>query len=120
MLYYVQNHTSALGNTQGPESAATFLRKIVANHYCQLLGFVSQSMRSSGWALQRRTQEEIDESNQIEAAWSHFKCPDYLDALSAVLDSLGISQGHDPYDAFRVDVDAKILGESRQQDVSVG
>lgn len=116
-LYYAQNHASALGNILGPESAATFLRKIVASHYCQLLGFVSHqtaSMRSSGWAVQRRTQQEIDESKQVEAAWSHFKCPEYLEALSAVLDSLGISQGHDPYDAFD-DVDAEIVGQSSQQ-----
>lgn len=70
-------------------------------------------MRSSGWAVQRRTQEEIDESNQVETAWSHFKCPDYLQALGTVLDSLGISQGQDPYDVFNMD--GVIPGEMAQE-----
>lgn len=93
-------------DAQEPEVAAAFLRKIVASHYCQLLGFVSHqtaAMRSSGWAVQRRTQQEIDESQQVETAWSHFKCPEYLEALGAALDSLGLSQGHDPYDLFDAD-----------------
>lgn len=106
LVYYVQNHAGAADLPWEPDSAAVFLRKIVASHYCQLLGFVSHqtaAMRSSGWAVQRRTQQEIDESNQVETAWSHFKCPDYLEALGTALDSLGISRGRDPYDVFRAD-----------------
>ncbi|KAK2615358.1 hypothetical protein N8I77_002120 [Diaporthe amygdali] len=103
LSYYSRNHIDVLGPLGDPVSAAVFPRKLVASHYCQLLGFVSHqtaSMRSSGWAAQRRTQREIDESNQVETAWSQFKCPEYLEALGAVLDSLGIPQGHEPYDAF--------------------
>lgn len=103
LSYYSRNHIDVLGPLGDPVSAAIFPRKLVASHYCQLLGFVSHqtaSMRSSGWAAQRRTQREIDESNQVETAWSQFKCPEYLEALGAVLDSLGIPQGHEPYDAF--------------------
>lgn len=99
--YYFKNHLGVLGHLADSESAAIFPRKLVASHYCQLLGFVSHqtaSMRSSGWAAQRRTQEEIDESNQVETAWSQFKCPEYLEALGAVLDSLGIPQGQEPFD----------------------
>lgn len=112
LVYYVQNHAEALRLPGEPESAAVFLRKIVASHYCQLLGFVSHqtaAMRSSGWAVQRRTQKEIDESNQVETAWSHFKCPEYLEALSSAFDALGIPQGGEPYDAFRADADALLL-----------
>lgn len=109
LVYYIQNHAEV---AQPSDLASMFLRKIVASHYCELLGFVSHqtaSMRSSGWAVHQRTQEEIDESNQVETAWSHFKCPDYLEALGTVLDSLGISQGRDPYDSFNMD--AVISGE---------
>lgn len=38
----------------------------------------------------------------MERAWSQFKCPEYLESLGAVLDALGISQGHDPYDVLDV------------------
>lgn len=107
LIYYVQNHSSSVATGNAPhdpgEVAAAFLRKIVASHYCELLGFVGHqtaAMRSSGWAVQRRTQQEIDESLQVETAWSHFKCPEYLEALSAALDALGLPQGHDPYDLF--------------------
>lgn len=119
LVYYVQNHADVLNLPREPGSAAMFLRKIVASHYCELLGFVSHqtaAMRSSGWAVQRRTQQEIDESNQVEAAWSHFKCPEYVEALSTVLDSLGISQGHDPYDMFEMDTDISL--QSEQEDSS--
>lgn len=84
-----------------------FPLKIVASHYCQLLGFVGHQtacMRSSGWAVQRRTQREVDESNQVETAWSQFKCPEYLEALGNVLDALGIPQGGDPYEGPGMDV----------------
>lgn len=103
LTYYFKNHVDVLGGLGDPSSAAIFPRKLVSSHYCQLLGFVSHqtaSMRSSGWAAQRRTQKEVDESNQVETAWSQFKCPEYLEALGAVLDSLGIPQGHEPYDTF--------------------
>ncbi|KAL1878252.1 hypothetical protein Daus18300_002170 [Diaporthe australafricana] len=103
LRYYFKNHSGVLGQMRDPASAAVFTRKLVASNYCQLLGFVSHqtaSMRSSGWAAQRRTQQDIDESNQVETAWSQFKCPEYLEALGAVLDSLGIPQGHEPYDTF--------------------
>lgn len=103
LCYYFQNHVDVLGHLADPSAATIFPRKLVASHYCQLLGFVSHqtaSMRSSGWAAQRRTQQEIDESNQVETAWSQFKCPEYLEALGAVLDSLGIPQGREPYDDF--------------------
>lgn len=63
-------------------------------------------MRSSGWAVQRRTQQEIDDSHHVESAWSRFKCADYLDALSTVLDALGIPQGPDPYDVFDAGAEA--------------
>ncbi|ROW07574.1 hypothetical protein VPNG_06844 [Cytospora leucostoma] len=105
LVYYFQTHADVLENLDDPFSATVFPRKIVASHYCQLLGFVSHqtaSMRSSGWAVQRRTQREVDESNQVETAWSQFKCPEYLEALGAVLDSLGISQSRDPYEALDV------------------
>lgn len=101
LRYYFKTYSEVLGQMGDPASAAVFPRKLVASNYCQLLGFVSHqtaSMRSSGWAAQRRTQEDIDESNQVETAWSQFKCPEYLEALGAVLDSLGIPQGHEPYD----------------------
>lgn len=101
LTYYFMNHVDVLGTIQDPTSAAIFPRKLVASHYCQLLGFVSHqtaSMRSSGWAAQRRTQQEVDESNQVETAWSQFKCPEYLEALGAALDSLGIPHGREPYD----------------------
>jgi hypothetical protein len=103
LTYYLKNHAGVLGQLTDPSAAAIFPRKLVASHYCQLLGFVSHqtaSMRSSGWAAQRRTQQEVDESNQVETAWSQFKCPEYLEALGAVLDSIGIPQGHEPYDVF--------------------
>ncbi|POS70207.1 hypothetical protein DHEL01_v211402 [Diaporthe helianthi] len=103
VTYYFEHYADVLGPMSDPASAAIFPRKVVASHYCQLLGFVSHqaaSMRSSGWAAQRRTVQEIDESNQVETAWRQFKCPEYLEALGAVLDSLGIPQGHEPYDAF--------------------
>lgn len=118
LAYYIQTHANVLQHPQAPESAAMFLRKIVASHYCQLLGFVSHqtaAMRSSGWAVQRRTQQEIDEADQVEAAWSHFKCPEYLEALSTGLDSLGISQGHDPYDVFDVSLTDLRKVEAGQQ-----
>lgn len=101
LCYYFQSHVDVLGYLSDPASATIFPQKLVASHYCQLLGLVSHqtaSMRSSGWAAQRRTQEEIDESNQVETAWSQFKCPEYLEALGAVLDSLGIPHGREPYD----------------------
>lgn len=103
IVYYVRNHAEV---AEPSALASLFLRKIVASHYCELLGFVTHqtaSMRSSGWAVQRRTQQEIDESNQVEMAWSHFRCPDYLQALGTAMDFLGITQGRDPYDAFDVD-----------------
>lgn len=103
LTYYFKDHTDLLHNIEKPESASMFMKKIVASHYCQLLGFVSHqtpSMRATGWAVQRRTQAEVDESNQVEAAWIHFKCPEYLEALGTVLDSLGISQGRDPFDVL--------------------
>lgn len=115
MNYYFENHVNVLGHLPDPASAAIFPRKVVASHYCQLLGFVSHqtaSMRSSGWAAQRRTQQEIDESNQVETAWSQFKCPEYLEALGAVLDSLGISQGREPYD----NIDAEPMVKSSTKD----
>lgn len=114
LVYYFQTHAEV---AEPSVLASLFLRKIVASHYCELLGFVSHqtaSMRSSGWAVQRRTQEEIDQSNQVESAWSHFKCPDYLEALGTVLDSLGISQDQDPYDAF--DVDAAVAPRTLKRD----
>lgn len=103
LTYYLKDHAELLHNIEEPDSASLFLKKIVASHYCQLLGFVSHqipSMRATGWSVQRRTQEEIDESNQVETAWSHFRCPEYLETLDSVLDSLGISQGRDPFDVL--------------------
>lgn len=103
ITYYFENYVDVLGHLADPASAAVFPRKVVASHYCQLLGFVSHqtaSMRSSGWAAQRRTVQEINESNQVETAWRQFKCPEYLEALGAVLDSLGIPQGREPYESF--------------------
>lgn len=117
--YYFKNHADVLGNLGDPSSAAIFPQKLVASHYCQLLGFVSHqtaSMRSSGWAAQRRTQQDIDESNQVETAWSQFKCPEYLEALGAVLDSLGIPQGHEPYDTFDVSSTVEAISTSRAQE----
>ena len=106
LMYYFEAHADVLGNLDDPfYSAAMFPLKIIASHYCQLLGFVGHQtacMRSSGWAVQRRTQQEVDESNQVETAWSQFKCPEYLEALSNVLDSLGIPQGKDPYEDLDV------------------
>ncbi|KAF3762904.1 hypothetical protein M406DRAFT_108074 [Cryphonectria parasitica EP155] len=114
--YYIREHSAVLGPVTEPESAAVFLRKIAASHYCQLLGFVSHqtaSMRSSGWAVQRRTQQEIDEASQVESAWSHFKCPEYFEALSHVLDCFGIPHGHEPYEHFDVDAEG-FLDASRR------
>ncbi|KUI74061.1 hypothetical protein VM1G_09705 [Cytospora mali] len=119
MVYYFQSHADALENLEDPLSVTVFPRKIVASHYCQLLGFVSHqtaSMRSSGWAVQRRTQEEVEESHQVETAWSQFKCPEYLEALSAVLDSLGIPQGHDPYDTLDVMEEAQTEASGADRD----
>lgn len=116
MTYYLENHADVLGHLTDPSAAAIFPRKLVASHYCQLLGFVSHqtaSMRSSGWAAQRRTQQDIDESNQVETAWSQFKCPEYLEALGAVLDSLGIPQGHEPYDTFEAESAVKASSKDR-------
>lgn len=121
--YYFKNHVDVLGNLGDPTSAAIFPRKLVASHYCQLLGFVSHqtaSMRSSGWAAQRRTQKEIDESNQVETAWSQFKCPEYLEALGAVLDSLGIPQGHEPYDTFETLSKVEEVPTNRAQEPPAG
>lgn len=103
VIYYLEEHADLLHPIQGPAAAAMFVKKIVASHYCQLLGFVSYqtpSMRATGWAVDRRTQKEIDESNQVEMAWSHFKGPEYFETLCTVLDALGISQGPDPFDVL--------------------
>ncbi|ROV95697.1 hypothetical protein VMCG_07602 [Cytospora schulzeri] len=119
LMYYFRNHADVLEHLDDPFSATVFPRKIVASHYCQLLGFVSHqtaSMRSSGWAVQRRTQAEVEESNQVETAWSQFKCPEYLEALSAVLDSLGISQSHDPYDTLNAMSEAEPDGPGVSQE----
>lgn len=123
LTYYFKSHVDVLGSLEDPASAATFPRKLVASHYCQLLGFVSHqtaSMRSSGWAAQRRTQQEVDESNQVETAWSQFKCPEYLEALGAVLDSLGIPQGHEPYDNFDAVSTIEAAPTSRTQEPPPG
>lgn len=115
--YYVQNHADVLRSTKEPASAVVFLKKIVASHYCQLLGFVSHqtaSMRSSGWAVQRKTQQEIDQARQVESAWSHFKCPEYFEALGHVLDSFGISQGREPFEHFDVGVEGFFGDDSEQ------
>lgn len=119
LTWYFMNHVDVLGPMQDPSSAAIFPRKLVASHYCQLLGFVSHqtaSMRSSGWAAQRRTQREIDESNQVETAWSQFKCPEYLEALGAVLDSLGIPHGREPYDTLDTASTAEAASTGRAQE----
>ncbi|KAG8168346.1 hypothetical protein KVR01_001095 [Diaporthe batatas] len=123
ITYYFEHYVDVLGHLADPASAAIFPRKVVASHYCQLLGFVSHqtaSMRSSGWAAQRRTVQEINESNQVETAWRQFKCPEYLEALGAVLDSLGIPQGHEPYEIFdtrsAVEVSSKYKARERPLD----
>ncbi|ORY70494.1 uncharacterized protein BCR38DRAFT_481625 [Pseudomassariella vexata] len=127
LLYYFTHHASLIPNLSDPHSLALFPRKLVASHYCQLLGFVSHqtaSMRSSGWAVQRRTQEEIEASNQVETAWSQFKCPEYLEALNTVLDALGISADeelrnnkyHSSSSIFKGDqVEEELGGQARGQ-----
>lgn len=123
LTYYFMHHVDVLGPMPDPSSAAIFPRKLVSSHYCQLLGFVSHqtaSMRSSGWAAQRRTQQEIDESNQVETAWSQFKCPEYLEALGAVLDSLGIPHGREPYDTLDAASTVEAVSTDRAQEPPSG
>lgn len=117
LAYYLKDHADLLQNIEKSDSVSMFAKKLVASHYCQLLGFVSHqtpSMRATGWVVQRRTQEEVDESNQVETAWSHFKCPEYLETLGSVLDSLGISQGRDPFDVLDLAVDQEDDIESQR------
>lgn len=55
----------------------------------------------------------------METAWSQIKCPEYLEALGAVLDSLGIPQSQDPYDALDVmeaDSSSWVPGAGDQQE----
>lgn len=121
VTYYLKDHTELLPGIEQPESASMFLKKVVASHYCQLLGFVSHqtpSMRATGWAVQRRTQEEVDESSQVETAWSHFKCPEYLETLGSILDSLGISQGRDPFDVLDPAAAAAAAGGEKRESMA--
>lgn len=93
-------HAHLVGNASDPTSIALFPKKLVASHYCQLIGFVGHqtaSMRSSGWAVQRKTQEEIDAQNQVETNWSKFRCTDYMEALDTVMDQLSIPTYEEQY-----------------------
>lgn len=108
LRYYFARHSRVLGTLASrqnnsptqpqprldPSTTTLFPLKIIASHYCLLHAFVSfqtASMRSTGWTLKDDTAEQREESQQVEEAWSRFRCSEYLEALEALLDSLGIT-----------------------------
>lgn len=99
LAFYFQHHHALLGDLSTPSAAALFATKVVAANFALLLGFVSHqtaSMRSRGWSLRRDTAAEVDESRQVEQQWSRFRCSEYLEALAANLDALGLPREPHP------------------------
>lgn len=104
LRYYFTRHSNALGSLMGQQlpsnprvllssSVPVFPLKLVASHYSLLHAFVSfqtASMRSAGWTLVDDTAQQMEESKQVEEAWSRFRCSEYLEALEALMDSIGI------------------------------
>jgi len=101
ICFYFRRYSSLLNSPDDPCCTTLFPLKIIASHYSVLHAFVSWqtfSMRSTGWALRRETQKQIEEANQVETAWSRFRCSEYLEALEALLDALGISYEDHPFE----------------------
>ncbi|KAM7191301.1 hypothetical protein V8F20_009356 [Naviculisporaceae sp. PSN 640] len=104
LRYYFTRHSNALGPLIGERtpfkhrsllssSIPVFPLKLIASHYSLLHAFVSfqtASMRSAGWTLMDDTAQQMEESKQVEEAWSRFRCSEYLEAIESLMDSLGI------------------------------
>jgi hypothetical protein len=97
--YYFTKYPSLLESLSSPSFTTLFPLKIIASQYCLLNSFISfqtATMRSTGWALKRETPEEVRASREVELAWSRFRCSEYLEAIEAILDTLGIPYSDPP------------------------
>ncbi|ORY67573.1 uncharacterized protein BCR38DRAFT_160158 [Pseudomassariella vexata] len=94
LTYYYRNHAHLLGAIEDPFSTSLFLRKLVASHYSQLVGFVAHqaaTMRSSGSMVPGKHGQAINEMQAaIESNWDKFRCAEYIEAMDTVMDQLGI------------------------------
>ena len=108
LRYYLCRHGALLDNRDHPSCVTLFPLKLIASHFCVVHDFVAfqtAKMRSTGWNLRRETAEQVRAAQEVETAWSRFRCTEYLQAVTAMLDTLGIARDehHPPpyfYDAF--------------------
>ncbi|KAK3313644.1 hypothetical protein B0H66DRAFT_357648 [Apodospora peruviana] len=109
LRYYFTRHSQLLlpdhhhPRTRSIEPCMTtlFPLKLIASHYCLLHSFVAfqtAMMRSTGWSVKRETPQQDAEAAQVETAWSRFRCSEYLEAIEALMDTLGI-----PYHSAEMD-----------------
>ncbi|KAK0647090.1 hypothetical protein B0T16DRAFT_458952 [Cercophora newfieldiana] len=108
LRYYFCRHAKVLENREHPSCATLFPLKLIASHFCVVHDFVAfqtAKMRSTGWNLRRETAEQVRAAQEVETAWSRFRCTEYLEAVTAMLDTLGAAtdEHHTPpyfYDSF--------------------
>jgi hypothetical protein len=99
LRYYFTQHASLLESLSSPSCTTLFPLKIISSQYCVLHAFINfqtATMRSTGWALQRQNHEQQRAADDVELAWSRFRCSDYLEAIESILDSLGIPYSEPP------------------------
>jgi len=99
LRYYFTHYPILVESLAKPWYTTLFPLKIIASQYCLLHSFINfqtATMRSTGWALQRRTPQQVKDAREVELSWSRFRCSEYLEAIEAILDRLGIPYSEPP------------------------
>jgi len=95
LRYYFCRHAKIIDSRDYPSCVTIFPLKLIASHFCVVHDFVAfqtAKMRSTGWNLRRETAEQVRAAQEVETAWSRFRCTEYLEALAAMLDTLGVGR----------------------------
>ncbi|KAH6694929.1 hypothetical protein BKA61DRAFT_531694 [Leptodontidium sp. MPI-SDFR-AT-0119] len=97
ICHYWLQHSGLLPNTNRPDVATVFMKKIVASNYMQLIEYLRGVISTIEWQLSRRTDLGID-IPWVEEQWSSLQALnrrliEYSDDAEAIMLSLGI-----PYD----------------------
>ncbi|KAK0624017.1 hypothetical protein B0T14DRAFT_192238 [Immersiella caudata] len=95
LRYYFCKHAQLLDIRDHPSCVTLFPLKLIAGHFVVVHDFVAfqtARMRSTGWNLRRETAEQVRAAQEVETAWSRFRCTEYLEAVTSVLDTLDVAR----------------------------